>query len=58
MKTVTATNTMPVTQNVIEMVLSMARQLDAIGVKYQGLRKWNRTEPKTSTSKAIDDGHG
>src|SRR3954464_9881371 len=53
MKTVTATYTTPVTQNVMEIVLSMARQLEAIGVKYQGLRKWNRTEPKTSTRSAM-----
>ena len=31
----------------------MAPQLEAIGVKYQGLRKWNRTEPRASTIKAI-----
>src|SRR3954466_3490785 len=53
MKTVMATYTIPVTQNVIEIVESMARQFDAIGVKYQGLKKWKRTEPKTSTSSAI-----
>ena len=48
-----ATNTMPVTQNVIEIVVSIASQFEAIGVKYQGLRKWNRTEPRARTISAI-----
>jgi hypothetical protein len=35
--------------------LSIDAQLDAIGVKYQGLRKWNRTEAmiRTATATAI-----
>ena len=33
-----ATNTNPVTQNVIVTVSSIASQLEAIGVKYHGLR--------------------
>jgi len=35
----TATNTKPVTQNVIVMVSSMALQFDASSVRYHGLRK-------------------
>jgi hypothetical protein len=53
MNTVIATNTIPVTQNVMLIVSSIAPQLEAIGVKYHGLRKWNATEPKTSKSKTI-----
>jgi hypothetical protein len=33
-----ATNTKPVTQNVIAMVSSIVPQFDAIGVRYHGLR--------------------
>ena len=39
MNKVMATYTMPVTQNVTSIVLSIMPQLDAIGVKYHGLRK-------------------
>ena len=53
MNRLTATNTNPVTQKVMAIVESMAPQLEAIGVKYQGLRKWNRTEPRASTISAI-----
>ena len=53
MKRLTATNTNPVTQKVMVIVVSIACQLEAIGVKYQGLRKWNRTEPRDSTTKAM-----
>ena len=38
MNKLTATKTNPVTQNVIVTVSSIASQLDAIGVKYHGLR--------------------
>ena len=48
-----ATKTNPVTQNVIVTVSSIAPQLDAIGVKYHGLRKWNRTEPTTNNTNTI-----
>jgi len=34
-----ATKTNPVTQNVMSIVVSIALQLEAIGVKYHGLRK-------------------
>src|SRR6185369_3868809 len=53
MNRLTATNTNPVTQKVMAIVLSIVPQLEAIGVKYQGLRKWNRTEPRASTINAI-----
>src|SRR5262245_15609965 len=52
MKALTARNTTPVTQKVIEIVSSMAPQFEAMGVKYQGLRKWNSTEPRASTMSA------
>jgi hypothetical protein len=39
MNKLTATKTDPVTQNVIDIVSSIALQLEAIGVKYHGLRK-------------------
>src|SRR5438067_7801069 len=48
-----ATNTTPVTQKVMAIVVSMVFQFDAIGVKYQGLRKWNRTEPSARTISAM-----
>jgi hypothetical protein len=38
MNTLTATKTSPVIQNVISIVSSIAPQLEAIGVKYHGLR--------------------
>ena len=41
------------TTNVKVMVSSIEDQLDAIGVKYQGLRKWKTTVPSTKTSKTI-----
>ena len=41
------------TTNVKMMVSSIEDQLDAIGVKYHGLRKWNTTVPKTKTSNTI-----
>ena len=53
MNKLTATNTIPVTTKVMEIVESMVPQLEAIGVKYQGLRKWNRTEPRASRISAI-----
>ena len=37
MNRLTATNTTPVTQNVMSMVLSIVPQFDAIGVNHQGL---------------------
>jgi hypothetical protein len=49
----TATKTNPVTQNVRLIVSSIATQLEAIGVKYHGLRKWNRTEPTTNKTNTI-----
>ena len=39
MNKLTATKTNPVTQNVMLIVSSIAPQLEAIGVKYHGLRK-------------------
>jgi hypothetical protein len=42
-----------VTTNVSVTVSSIEDQLDAIGVKYHGLRKWNTTVPKTKTSNTI-----
>ena len=53
MKTLHNTNASPVTTNVKVMVSSIEDQLDAIGVKYHGLRKWNTTVPKTKTSNII-----
>ncbi len=53
MKRFTATKTTPVTQNVTEIVSSIASQFEAIWVKYQGLRKWNSSEPTMSTTNAI-----
>ena len=53
MNKLTATKTNPVTQKVIVIVSSIVPQLDAIGVKYHGLRKWNRTEPTISKTKTI-----
>ena len=44
------TKTAPVIQNVKPIVLSIATQFDAIGVKYQGLKNWKRTEPMTSNA--------
>ena len=41
------------TTNVKVTVSSIEDQLDAIGVKYHGLRKWNTTVPKTKTSNTI-----
>ena len=38
MKALTATKTMPVTQKVTSIVKSIMPQLEARGVKYQGLR--------------------
>ncbi len=48
-----AMKTIPVTQNVIVTVSSIMPQLEAIGVKYHGLRKWNRSEPTTNKTNAI-----
>ncbi len=53
MNRLTATKTKPVTQNVRWIVSSIAPQLEAIGVKYQGLRKWNRTAPTTNKNNTI-----
>lgn len=47
------TKTAPVIQNVKPIVLSIATQFDAIGVKYQGLKNWKRTEPMTSNAMMI-----
>lgn len=49
----TATNTKPVTQNEMVMVSSIDPQLEASGVSYHGLRKWNSTVPTTRTIRAI-----
>ncbi len=53
MNKLTTTKTNPVTQNVIVTVSSIMVQLEAIGVKYQGLRKWNRSEPTTNKTITI-----
>jgi hypothetical protein len=39
---------MPQSQNVTSTVKSIVLQLEASGVKYQGLAKWNISEPITS----------
>ena len=49
----TNTKPNPVTTKVSVTVSSIEDQLDAIGVKYHGLRKWNTTVPNTKTSKII-----
>ena len=48
MKRFVATNTIPVTRKVMSTVKSTSSQLEASGVKYQGLRKWNRMVPTTN----------
>ena len=53
MKTLTRTKARPVTTKVSVTVLSIEDQLDAIGVKYHGLRTWNTTVPSTKTSNTI-----
>jgi hypothetical protein len=53
MNRLTNTKPSPVMTNVSVTVSSIEVQLDAIGVKYHGLRKWKTTVPSTKTSKII-----
>jgi hypothetical protein len=48
-----STNPSPVTIKVNVTVSSIEAQFEAIGVKYQGLNKWNTTVPRVKTSKII-----
>ena len=43
---------MPVTTNVMSTVKSIKPQLEARGVKYQGLTKWNSRLPSTNAMTA------
>src|SRR3989304_2403348 len=53
MNKLTATKTAPVIQNVRLIVSSIVPQLEAIGVKYHGLRGGKRTEPTTNNITTI-----
>src|ERR1700752_4248578 len=53
MNRLTITKTTPVTAIVVVVRWSIMTQLDAIGVKVHGLRKWNSSDPSTRITRTM-----
>jgi hypothetical protein len=53
MKRQTATNTPPPTQNVKVIVSSIDPQFEAMSVQYQGVKTWNKIDPRITKKNII-----